>query len=83
MRIEDVVRRKMNMRATNVTIDPDLLAEAKSLNINLSATLQASLRAAVRAEKAALWLEENRAAIADYNEWVAPNGLPLDEFRQF
>ena len=73
----------MNKRATNLTIDPVLLDEARSLNINLSATFEASLRDAVRARKAATWLEENRAAIQSSNEWVEKHGLPLEKYRQF
>ena len=73
----------MNKRATNLTIDSVLLNEARSLNINLSATFEASLRDAVRARKAAAWLEENHAALEGYNVWVEKNGLPLEKYRQF
>jgi antitoxin CcdA len=73
----------MNKRATNLTVDPELLEEARALNINLSATFEASLRDAVRKQKAAAWLAENRAALDGYNAWVEKNGLPLEEYRQF
>ncbi len=73
----------MNKRATNLTIDPVLLDEARALNINLSATFEASLRDTVRKLKAAQWLEENRAALEGYNAWVEKNGLPLEKYRQF
>jgi antitoxin CcdA len=73
----------VNKRATNLTIDPALLAEARSLGINLSATFEASLRDAVRRKKAAQWLEENRPALRGYNAWVADNGLPLAKYRHF
>jgi antitoxin CcdA len=73
----------MNKRATNLTIDPALLDEARSLGINLSATFEASLREAVRSRKAAQWLQDNRAAIDGYNSWIAENGLPLTIHRQF
>lgn len=73
----------ISKRATNLTIDPVLLEEARGLGINLSATFEASLREAVRARKAAQWLEENRAALEGYNAWVEKNGLPLEKFRQF
>jgi antitoxin CcdA len=73
----------MTKRATNLTIDPLLLDEARALNINLSATFEASLRDAVRKQKAAKWLEENRAAIQSSNEWVEKHGLPLERYRQF
>ena len=73
----------MNKRATNLTIDRALLDEARSLGINLSATLEASLREAVRARKAVQWQEENRASLQSSNEWVAKHGLPLEKYRQF
>jgi antitoxin CcdA len=73
----------MNKRATNLTVDPELLDEARALNINLSATFEASLRDAVRKQKAAAWLAENRTAIDGYNAWVEKNGLPLEQYRQF
>jgi antitoxin CcdA len=73
----------ISKRATNLTIDPVLLEEARGLGINLSATFEASLREAVRARKAAQWLEENRAALEGYNAWVEKNGLPLEKYRQF
>jgi antitoxin CcdA len=70
-------------RAANLSIDADLLEQARSLDINLSATFEASLREAVRKRKAAAWLEENRAALQSSNEWVEKNGLPLAQYRQF
>jgi antitoxin CcdA len=73
----------MNKRATNLTVDSSLLDEARGLGINLSATFEASLREAVRARKSARWLEDNRAALAGYNDWVAENGLPLAKYRPF
>lgn len=73
----------MNKRATNLTVDPELLDEARALKINLSATFEASLRDAVRKQKAAAWLEENRAALDGYNAWIEKNGLPLEQYRQF
>lgn len=73
----------MTKRATNLTIDPDLLEDAKALGINLSATFETSLRAAVRARKAERWLEENRAALEGYNDWIAEQGLPLARYRSF
>jgi antitoxin CcdA len=83
MRMASPQEAHMNKRATNLTIDPVLLDEARALNINLSATFEASLRDAVRKEKAAKWLEENRAALEGYNAWIEQNGLPLEKYRQF
>ncbi len=73
----------MNKRAANLTVDEELLADAKALGINLSATFETSLRDAVRARKAEQWLEDNRPALTGYNKWVEQKGLPLDRYRQF
>ena len=73
----------MNKRAANLTVDAALLDEAKALDLNLSATVEAGLREAVRSAKAARWLAENRAALESYNDWVAENGLPLERYRSF
>jgi antitoxin CcdA len=63
----------MKQRA-NVTVDGKLLAEAKSLGINLSETLETSLRAKVKEEGGRRWLEENRAAIESFNRYVNEHG---------
>jgi antitoxin CcdA len=83
MRILSTQEAPLTKRATNLTIDPALLDEARALNINLSATFEASLREAVRKQKAKQWRDENRAAIQSSNEWVEKNGLPLERYRQF
>lgn len=70
-------------KATNLTIDPSLLAEARSFGVNLSQAAEAGLRSAVTQARATAWRAENAGAIESSNEWVARNGLPLDRFRQF
>ena len=77
------MKRSGMKRAANLSIDAALLEQARALDINLSATFEASLREAVRKRKAAEWLEENRAALQSSNEWVEKNGLPLAQYRQF
>lgn len=69
----------MDKRAVSLPVDPALLNEARALNISLSATFEAGLRDAVRKRRAEQWREENRAALEDYNAWVAQNGLPLEQ----
>ena len=61
-------------KATNLSINSDLLRQAKEYGINLSATLEASLEALIRKEKEKRWLEENREAIEAYNEQVRKHG---------
>ncbi len=70
-------------RATNVSVEADLLDEARALEINLSRTLEAGLRRAIADAKAERWQRENADAIAAYNTWVAEHGLPLERYRQF
>jgi len=70
-------------RAANVSIDAELLSQAKALDINLSRTLEQSLRSAVAEAKAERWQADNAEAIAAYNRWVAQHGLPLARYRQF
>ncbi|MGH7078870.1 MAG: type II toxin-antitoxin system CcdA family antitoxin [Steroidobacteraceae bacterium] len=68
---------------TNVTLDADLLGEARTLGINLSATLEDRLHVVVAERRRELWLAENRTAIADANAFLARHGLWSDGQRQF
>ena len=70
-------------KATNLTLDTALLAEARAHDVNLSRAAEDGLRAALRAAKAARWQEENAKALADSNSWVEENGLPLAAYRPF
>lgn len=70
-------------KATNVSVRADLLAEARARGINLSATLDAALEEVLRGSREAAWREENRAAIAAYDEHVERDGLFADRVRLF
>lgn len=70
-------------KAANLSIDAGLLAEAKSLSVNVSRAAEAGIAEAVRKEKERVWKEENREAIAQWSQWVEENGLPLAKYRQF
>lgn len=70
-------------KATNLSINKELLAEARRLNINLSATLELALTEKVRQEKRKQWLENNRGAIDACNELTEQNGLFSDKHRIF
>ncbi len=70
-------------RAANLSVNAELLDQAKALDINLSATLERALDAEVRARLRAKWLEENREAIAAYNARIARDGLAGDHVRAF
>ena len=70
-------------KATNLTINSDLLNKAKSLKINLSATLEQALIVQVKKAQRELWLKENKEAIAELNKLSEENGLFSDSFRRF
>ena len=75
-------------RSTSLTLDRRLLDEAKALGVNVSRAAEAGVAEALRAARARAWREENAAALADYNRFIAARfieagGLPLAEFRKF
>jgi antitoxin CcdA len=81
--MQHVIDNTAPKKATNVSINKELLAEARSLNINLSATLEQALTEMVRQERRKQWLQENREAIEACNELAEQNGLFSDKHRVF
>lgn len=75
--------RNVPKRATNLSVNADLLAKAKTLNINLSAVLEKALVEAVRQKKRAGWVAENADAITIYNDQIDQIGLFSDDVRAF
>jgi antitoxin CcdA len=74
---------KAAKKAVNVSVNSDLLRQARELGINLSQTLEQSLSDAVRHQRGRAWVEENREAIEARNRWVGENGLWSDGLRLF
>ncbi|GAA4485542.1 type II toxin-antitoxin system CcdA family antitoxin [Gluconacetobacter asukensis] len=70
-------------RPTNVTLPPDLLAEARALDLNISQACAQGLAAAIASVRARQWLAENREALESSRRYVEENGLPLADFRTF
>ena len=70
-------------KAANVSINSDLLREAKILKINLSATLEQQLVHLIRQKRRAQWIKENRPALDAYNAFVEEHGVFSDGLRQF
>lgn len=70
-------------KAANLSINSDLLQQAKILKINLSATLEDRLAHLIRRNRRAQWLDENRPALNDYNAFVEKHGVFSDGLRQF
>jgi antitoxin CcdA len=70
-------------KATNLSINSDLLNKTKELDINLSATLEQALAAILKQKQRDRWLEENRDAIRAYNTHVEKYGVFSDDLRSF
>lgn len=70
-------------KPTNLSINSDLLAKTRALNINLSATLEQALRDELARAEGTKWAKANKAAIKAYNTFVEENGCFGDEFRTF
>jgi antitoxin CcdA len=74
---------KAPKKATNLSLNSDLLKRSKALHINLSATLEQALKEQLVAFEAKKWLEENKNAIKAYNDFVDEQGCFGDEYRTF
>lgn len=70
-------------KATNLSINSDLLGKARDLDINLSAALEQALAQLLRQRQQEQWLQENREAIAAYNRDVEEHGSFGDAVRGF
>lgn len=70
-------------KSTNLSINSDLLLQAKERRINISQTLELRLAELLREEKSRRWKEENRGAIEDYNRRIEAQGTFSDGLRRF
>jgi antitoxin CcdA len=74
---------KARKKPTNVSINSDLLRQAKDLKINLSQTLEEQLFQLVLDQKAQAWKKKNREAIEAYNRRIEKHGVFSDGLRRF
>jgi len=70
-------------KPTNLSINSNLLAKAKDLDINLSATLEKALESEVRESAREMWLKENKKALENCNDLAQEHGLFADKHRDF
>ena len=70
-------------RPTNLSLNAKVLEMARDLGMNVSQTVDALLTEEVRRRYWERWNEQNRDAVAAYNERVARDGLPLARYRTF
>lgn len=70
-------------KSTNLSINSDLLRQAKERHINLSQALELRLAELLREENCHSWQMENREAIEDYNRRIEARGTFSDGLRRF
>lgn len=70
-------------KSTNLSINSDLLQQAKDHRINLSKALEQRLIEMLLEEKRREWREENREAIEEYNRRIEASGAFSDGLRKF
>jgi len=70
-------------KACNLSLDRQLVKEARSLGLAISRAAEAGITEAIRQKKREDWLEANTPALKSSNAWVEANGLPLARHRQF
>ena len=70
-------------RATNVSLDPQLVEDARLLDVNVSRACEQGLIEQIAIARAARWLAENGEAIAASNAYADTHELPLAAARLF
>ena len=70
-------------KSANLSINADLLLQARQLNINLSQTLEQHLYEIVRQAQRDNWLADNKDALDEYNRRIALRGTFSDKLRRF
>ena len=70
-------------KPTNVSINSDLLQQAKEHHINLSQALELRLAELLSEEKQRQWQAENKDAIEEYNKRIETRGVFSDGLRKF
>ena len=77
------IQKKALKKATNLTLNHEVLAEAKELGINISKACDEFLASLVKQEKERRWKLENTEFFSSYNQTVEKEGLPVDGWRSF
>lgn len=76
-------RSSSSKKPTNLSLDQNLISEARELGINISQAAEGGLKEAVSKAKSEQWKRENAEALKSSNEWIEKNGLPLEKYRSF
>jgi antitoxin CcdA len=74
---------KAPKKSTNLSINSDLLRQARENRINLSKALEQRLVEILLEEKRRQWQKDNREAIAEYNRRIETYGVFSEGLRRF
>jgi len=81
--MSSIYNRSALKKATNITINSDLLKKAKMYNINISQTVEKHLVNLIKEIEKNKWLEENAEAMKKQNERIEKLGAFSDRLRRF
>lgn len=81
--MESLYDRSASKKTTHLTINHDLLRQARELKINLSHTLEERLVEIIAQRRREQWLAENRRALEDYNQRIEEHGVFSHGIRRF
>ncbi|MGB1012421.1 MAG: type II toxin-antitoxin system CcdA family antitoxin [Thiolinea sp.] len=70
-------------RPSNLSINSNLLTEARKYKINLSGLLEQALIKELAEKKRQKWLEDNQQALEAYNQRIEERGVFSDGMRTF
>ena len=80
---ESMAKPASSRKATNISLDPDLLDQARALDINISRACERGLIEQVARVRAERWRADNADAIVSSNAFVEQHDLPLRRHRRF
>jgi len=69
-------------RTTTLTLDHEMLDEARALGVDLSRAAEKGIAADLKGAREAKWRAENAGAIADFNAYIDKHGVPFANFFQ-
>ncbi len=78
-----IYNKNAKKKATNISINSDLLLKAKKYKINISANVEKTLEELIKKEEIKNWEKENQDAIDSYNQRISENGVFSDGLRSF
>lgn len=70
-------------KATNLSVNSELLKKAKDFDINLSGVFEQALVELLKSKQREAWIAENHEAIVRYNNHVEEYGVYSDGLRNF